>query len=318
MCLISIIIPIFNTEKVLNRCLDSVLRQTYTDWECLLIDDGSTDGSGVICDEYAKTDTRFRVFHQQNRGVSAARNVGLDNARGEWITFIDSDDWVEENLLKDYTDNWEGVDFVRQEAIFHNYPLKGDIYVKSVYLTDCLFYQDKILKLYKNNMLGFIWIVAVKRNIIEKQKLRFCEDYVWSEDWHFILRYAQLVTSFIQVPSKNYHYYFPPNDGTRLYRSFPIHRIKVKYEINELLRSILGEYLVSKIDIATPLYFEVHRMYYWSGIGRNVRIKTLKKYMYDNYIPYRGNRVRLIILHWCVKMLPPSCTDSIMRLLCKI
>ena len=96
---VSIIIPVYNSENTLRRCLNSVLAQTFTDFECLLVDDGSTDDSGRICDEYAEKDKRFRVFHKENGGVSSARNVGLDNASGEWITFVDSDDWIEGSFL---------------------------------------------------------------------------------------------------------------------------------------------------------------------------------------------------------------------------
>ena len=89
--MVSIIVPVYNTEKFLHRCIDSILAQTYTDFELLLIDDGSKDSSGAICDEYAVKDARVRVFHKENGGVSSARNLGLDNAKGEWITFVDSD-----------------------------------------------------------------------------------------------------------------------------------------------------------------------------------------------------------------------------------
>ena len=93
---ISIIVPVYNTEKYLRCCIDSILVQTFADFELLLINDGSTDSSGTICEEYALEDRRVRVFHKENGGVSSARNVGLDNARGEWITFVDSDDYIEE------------------------------------------------------------------------------------------------------------------------------------------------------------------------------------------------------------------------------
>ena len=92
---ISVNIPVYNTEKYLHRCIDSVLAQTYQDLELLLIDDGSKDSSGAICDEYAAQDARVKVFHKENGGVSSARNVGLDHAQGEWITFVDSDDYIE-------------------------------------------------------------------------------------------------------------------------------------------------------------------------------------------------------------------------------
>lgn len=97
---ISIIVPVFNVAKYLCRCLDSIHSQTFMDWECILIDDGSSDGSGEICNKYAEQDKRFCVLHQRNAGVSAARNAGLDMVRGKWIGFVDSDDWVEANMFE--------------------------------------------------------------------------------------------------------------------------------------------------------------------------------------------------------------------------
>lgn len=95
---ISIIIPVYNVEPYLRRCLNSIIGQTYKNLEIILVDDGSTDGSGVICDEYRKKDPRFIVIHQENGGVSSARNAGLNAATGEWIGFVDGDDWVEPDM----------------------------------------------------------------------------------------------------------------------------------------------------------------------------------------------------------------------------
>ncbi len=100
-CLISIIVPVYNTEQYLRRCIDSVLAQTYKDFELLLIDDGSKDSSGVICDEYAAKDARLRVFHKENGGVSDTRNYGLDLAHGKYLMFLDSDDfWLRNDVLE--------------------------------------------------------------------------------------------------------------------------------------------------------------------------------------------------------------------------
>ena len=96
---VSIIVPVYNVEKYLPRCIDSILAQTSTNFELILIDDGSTDKSGMICDEYAKKDNRIKVFHKENGGVSSARNIGLDNASGEWLAFIDPDDAVDKEYL---------------------------------------------------------------------------------------------------------------------------------------------------------------------------------------------------------------------------
>lgn len=92
---VSITVPIYNMEQYMRQCLDSIVAQTFTDWECWLIDDGSTDGSPAICDEYAARDHRFHVIHQPNAGVSAARQCGLDHSTGKYITQIDPDDWVD-------------------------------------------------------------------------------------------------------------------------------------------------------------------------------------------------------------------------------
>ncbi|HAQ0795523.1 TPA: glycosyltransferase, partial [Enterococcus faecium] len=98
MCRISIIVPVYNVEKYLKKCVDSILGQTFTDFELLLIDDGSTDNSGSICDELAKTDNRIKVIHKENGGLSDARNIGIEVAKGDFIGFIDSDDYIDEDM----------------------------------------------------------------------------------------------------------------------------------------------------------------------------------------------------------------------------
>lgn len=137
---ISIIVPVYKVEKYLRRCLDSIVSQTFTDWECILVDDGSPDNSGEMCDEYADKDKRFRVFHQENAGVSAARNKGLDEAKGEWIGFVDSDDWIEKEMYEFFYTNAiiENADVVCCGVKYYkhgktkNIPFKdkGDIFYK--------------------------------------------------------------------------------------------------------------------------------------------------------------------------------------------
>lgn len=100
MAKISVIVPVYNVEKFIRRCLDSIINQTMKDLEIILVDDGSTDNSGVICDEYAKLDNRITVIHKENGGVGSARNRGLDVATGEWIAFVDSDDYIEKNMYE--------------------------------------------------------------------------------------------------------------------------------------------------------------------------------------------------------------------------
>lgn len=110
--MISIIVPVYKAEETIRKCLDSLISQTYTDWEALVVDDGSLDSSGIICDTYASIDSRFKIFHKSNGGSNSARNVALDNIRGEYVTFCDSDDSVDPNWLKDFVDNIAGNDVV--------------------------------------------------------------------------------------------------------------------------------------------------------------------------------------------------------------
>ena len=97
---LSVIVPVYNSKEHLSRCIDSILSQSFSDFELLLVDDGSKDGSGAVCDAYSEKDSRVRVFHKENGGVSSARNVGIENADGQWLTFIDSDDWIEEDFFQ--------------------------------------------------------------------------------------------------------------------------------------------------------------------------------------------------------------------------
>ena len=121
--LISVIIPVYKVERYLPRCIDSILSQTYKNIELLLIDDGSPDSSGDICDEYAEKDPRVRMFHKENGGVSSARNLGLDEAKGDYIGFVDSDDYIApgmyEKLVELIEDNNADIAVCRSSYIIY-------------------------------------------------------------------------------------------------------------------------------------------------------------------------------------------------------
>ena len=97
--LISVIVPVYNAEKYISKCIDSILSQTFKDFELILINDGSTDNSDLICDKYASIDNRVKVFHKKNGGAGSARNLGIQKASGDWVMFVDSDDWIEPECL---------------------------------------------------------------------------------------------------------------------------------------------------------------------------------------------------------------------------
>ena len=110
---ISVIVPVYNVEKYLTQCIESILSQTYQEFELLLIDDGSEDNSGSICDHYSNIDSRVHVFHKENGGVSSARNMGIEHAKGEWVCFVDSDDWIDKDTFEYITGLWKGADFLQ-------------------------------------------------------------------------------------------------------------------------------------------------------------------------------------------------------------
>jgi len=202
---VSVIVPVYNTEGYLSRCINSILSQSYTDFELLLIDDGSRDNSGAICDHYATRDSRVRVFHKENGGASSARNVGLENARGEWITFCDSDDFVYENWLRNFVENLTDVDMVSQGIRF--VMISKD--VKDVGFN---YYGDRqrfMLASYHNNNVGYLVIRCFKRSLIEGFKLFFNERYVVREDEEFCLRYIALCEKIMAVQNVGYHYFVP-------------------------------------------------------------------------------------------------------------
>ena len=122
MAIISIIVPVYNAEKYLSRCIDSILRQTFADFELILVNDGSSDKSKEICEKYLESDPRIKLINQENSGVSAARNTGLDNASGEYIGFVDSDDFIEKNMYEELYNilkkNWSGYFGLRDKRCF--------------------------------------------------------------------------------------------------------------------------------------------------------------------------------------------------------
>lgn len=207
--LLSVIVPVYNVEKYLRRCIDSILAQTSTDFELLLIDDGSTDNSGLICDEYVMNDNRIKVFHKENGGVSSARNMGLDNARGEWICFCDADDWVKSGFLSAFCGMMDHGDLLSQGFYSPNWFNRES---KDVFEPAGIYQDDRylpfILELYKNNHLGFIWCKAFKRKIINENHLKFDENIYFMEDLIFVLQYCTYIKSINNSALCCYQYKF--------------------------------------------------------------------------------------------------------------
>ena len=233
MDLISIIIPVYNVEKYLSECIDSVLCQTYEKFELILVDDGSSDNSGKVCDEYEEKDNRVRVIHKENGGVSSARNVGLDNSKGEYITFIDSDDTVDSQYLE----------------LMHN-----DIVAKksdACYCRLCLFDDDSKIKVNsflpkESNLSGkrkekflrkffrgkygyssckILYSKSVLENVRFDERIRFNEDFL------FTLNAVLKCKSISSIDKVLYNYRKNPSSATKKYISNFLQNYQYLYEI---------------------------------------------------------------------------------------
>ena len=194
---ISIIIPVYNAEKYLRNCLDSVLNQSFADWEMLLVDDGSTDASPSICDEYAAKDGRIRVFHKENGGVSSARNLGLDNAKGEYITFIDSDDWWEEGAMtpETFSSGCDVIQIPRNRGSFYK------AYTKDIHCPT----RDEVVAFLDDNFYNECWGRFYKTSVIGS--VRFDETIRMGEDALFLVGIYDRISSYYLISGKRgYHY----------------------------------------------------------------------------------------------------------------
>lgn len=196
---ISIIIPIYNAEKSLRRCLDSILKLTFPNFELLLIDDGSKDSSGIICKEYASRDNRIKYIYQDNHGVSSARNKGIELASGDWITFIDADDYIEQNFCN-IVDSKESA---KADLIINNIVnLQNGINVGGTAFEQHLTSSKKEITkklndLIHTNTFRAPWGKFFRRNLIIDNRIRYDESLHYAEDTIFNLNYLKYVSSFL-------------------------------------------------------------------------------------------------------------------------
>lgn len=194
---ISIIVPVYNAENYLNRCVDSIVAQSFTDFEVLLVDDGSKDKSGEICDEYARKDSRISVFHKENGGVSSARNLGLDKASGEYITFIDADDFLEKESFSVslFDESYDLIQIPRNRGSFMK-TYSHDI--------SCDSHKAFLKHLYRNFYFE-CWGRLYKRNIVSD--IRFDENVKIGEDLLFLLDVYDRINKFFLSSQGGGYYY---------------------------------------------------------------------------------------------------------------
>ena len=288
MVAVSVIVPVYNVEEYLEKCIKSILEQTFLDFELILIDDGSSDRSGSICDEYKEKDDRIIVIHKQNEGVSVARNVALDIAQGEYIMFCDGDDFWKSELLEQvyFTMTTHNSDC----TIFNFDKIYGDQIIEGSHFKSGItniHNAEQRLNYYVNMFFRYnhgveVWSRMFKRDIIDKNHLRFCTTCNnFAEDLGFIAKYCLYVKKIISMPESFYNY--TVREGSMMNTS----REKIKLsELNEVSHDFCMEY--SKVFCETNWKKHFCVLHYLIMYNQYCKIIGTEKY------PFLENEIKNI------------------------
>jgi glycosyltransferase involved in cell wall biosynthesis len=260
MCKVSVIVPVYRVEKYIHRCVDSILAQSFGDFELILVDDGSPDNCGSICDEYAEKDTRIVVIHQKNAGVSAARNAGLDIASGEYITFCDSDDYWGTNRLQNMVDaaQLENADVIVTDytAIDSNGITIGrsDHTIMNLACSAVKERYEYCIKTVLGGAQGCeIWTRLFNASIIRDHNIRFCLTCGnYAEDMGFVLEFSLFAKKIYSIPS--FDYYYVVRDGSMMQSSMKVVKLN---QLNEVSAFIGPRFLKQSGKIVFHRYYPI-------------------------------------------------------------
>lgn len=287
--LFSIIVPVFNNENFLYNCIDSMLAQTYTNFELLLIDDGSTDCSGKICDEYVEKDLRIKVFHTSNQGVSMARNLGLSVAQGKYINFVDSDDWVKPNYLEEYVEARIEYDYDIVYSEMIRVSENGTHWIKSLKefsVRDKNNLSEALVYLLESNEFGFTCNKSFKRELIMSNELSFCKEFKLYEDAIFTAHYCLHINSIKLISSAVYYYRIMATGLTKSRLSYETYHLATrtgcqalvamaKKQQSDSLSDVVGVFC-QQWERAAILYMYLHG----KNISREERLNYLKDFQF--------------------------------------
>lgn len=323
--LVSIIIPVYNSEEYLERCLESIMHQDFQQWECIIVDDGSKDRSGVICDRYSLLDTRFRVVHKPNGGVSSARNTGLALAKGEWICFVDSDDLLVEDALsymlniclKTNSDVCLNT-IVRDKTIPHetNVLTASE---KDQLIWACLAYRtDDYVS--KGFLIDAPHAKLFRATIIRNNELKYVDGLCKSEDALFDAQFYYHSSRIVMDTYPVYHYTINPDSICRTYKfeNIPMFGILLQEESDFINRYFCKAPLFNAV-LKVRAFVALEQVMYEAGADRlpiSDRITALRLFMqsesvraiisntrYSEISPYIIGRSRWIDLFLTQKQL---------------
>ena len=284
---LSIIIPVFNVEETLKRCIESILMQAYADWELWLVDDGSTDSSGDICDVYSKQDSRIHVIHKKNEGVSSARNIGIDNATGRYVMFVDSDDYLEGDSLETMINFAEGYDAdIVMCGFFYHFEESGEIkpnFVKNTFVGGNSQFVSVLFKeALERELLNPPWNKVIKKKVLEQNQIRFISEYSICEDMIFTMKLLSVSTKIVSLNVPLYHYIYKKGENlvNRFHKNF-YEALSAYYELMKRYLETNGALDVLHRDInklfvdKTISYFK--KIYSYDGYDTKTKYRELKR-----------------------------------------
>lgn len=270
--LMSVIVPVFNAEQYLDACVGALVAQIYTHIEIILVDDGSQDSSGAMCDEHARKDSRIRVLHLQNGGVSHARNKALEVMKGEWVCFVDADDEVTPYYVQHFVDAIEeGIDIIISEAIFVH---EGGVRERLSYKSYGILPLTEIFLVNELSAHGYAWAKCYRtwpmHSIMHGPTLRFPEEIKFSEDLLFVMRYLAVSPRAKYIPYADYIYYLRSSSASGRVFPFEVERSCFCRYIEQMnqLSALAGMNLIqvsSSASILAMLFARVRNCMYLRG-----------------------------------------------------
>lgn len=287
--LVSIVVPVYKVEKTLHNCIDSILKQTYKKFELLLIDDGSPDRSGEICDEYAEKDKRIKVIHKQNEGVSSARNTGFDNATGEYIVCVDSDDYVNECYLQDFIDVINKYPDVEILWCRYNQTDSFEKYTNSSGENDfkiTISSLNEIMKWHEQVLDAAPWNKFYRKEIIDKNHLRMDTSISLGEDLLFNFIYMDVCSNkkIYIINKENYNYVV--GNGESLNSKFYPDMFKIYKYIDSQLYALLIKWQIDSEQM--KMYYNSVYYSYIRSLNNTFAPKSTyskkERYQYNNRI----------------------------------
>jgi glycosyltransferase involved in cell wall biosynthesis len=274
--LLSIIVPVYNSEKYLSKCLDSIIAQSFKDFECIVVDDGSSDGSPAICDEYAAKDPRIKVMHKKNEGVSSARNDGIQAACGDYIAFVDSDDYLMHEM---YSLLVEKIKHEKTDTVCCGYTHKKKDYLppldfKPGSIARAVFYLERA------ELFGLIWNKLYFLKIINDNHIRFPDGYYFGEDMFFNLQYFFAIDTVSCVDKALYVYCENSASVSKIRPTADQCIARFNNNASQIIRlpENTGKHYVNRILALDFTYtvFLLRSLYYPQKMGREKRKETIK------------------------------------------